>query len=84
MPPGSIARGAVVAERLGCLECHSGMLNGWGPGRSPSYIVRQLLAFKTGARNDAAAQPMREVTAQLSEPEMIDAAAYLASLPVPP
>lgn len=80
VPPGSIARGAAVAERLGCLECHSSMLGGWGPGRSPSYIVRQLLAFKTGVRNDAAAQPMREVTAQLSEAEMVDVAAWFGSL----
>jgi cytochrome c553 len=84
VPTGSIARGAAVAERLGCLECHSSMLGGWGPGRSPSYIVRQLLAFKTGVRNDASAQPMQEVTAQLSEAEMIDVAAWFANLPVSP
>jgi cytochrome c553 len=56
------------------------MMNRWGPGRSPSYIVRQLLAFKTGVRNDPAAQPMREVTAQLSEAEMVDVAAWFGSL----
>lgn len=84
VPPGSIARGVAVAERLGCIECHSGMLGGWGPGRSPSYIVRQLLAFKTGVRSDAAAQPMREVTAEMSEAGMIDVAAWFASLPASP
>lgn len=84
VPPGSIARGEAVAERLGCLECHAGLMNRWGPGRSPSYIFRQLLVFKAGLRATPEAQPMREVSAQLSEPEMIDAAAYLASLPVTP
>jgi cytochrome c553 len=81
VPPGSIARGAAVGERAGCLECHSSMLNRWGPGRSPSYILRQLLAFRTGARHDAGAAPMREVVAGLSEAEMTDAAAWLAALP---
>jgi len=80
VPPGSIARGEAVADRLGCVECHSALMNRWGPGRSPSYIVRQLLAFKTGVRSDAGAQPMREVTAQLSEAEMVDVAAWFASL----
>jgi cytochrome c553 len=82
VPPGSIARGAAIGQRLGCRDCHAEMLGGWGPGRSPSYILRQLLAFRTGARADANATPMREVAAQLSEAELVDAAAWLASLPV--
>ena len=79
VPPGSIARGGTVAERIGCLECHSGMLGGWGPGRSPSYILRQLHGFGAGVRADDAAAPMREVVAQMTPRDMIDVAAWYAA-----
>jgi cytochrome c553 len=79
VPPGSIARGAAVAERIGCLECHSGMLGGWGPGRSPSYILRQLHGFGTGVRIGEAAAPMREVVGQMTPRDMIDVAAWYAA-----
>jgi cytochrome c553 len=52
-------------------------------GRYPTYIVRQLLAFKTGARYTAASQPMQAVVARLSVEDMIAVAAYAASLPAP-
>jgi cytochrome c553 len=83
VPPGSIARGAAVAERVGCVECHSSMMGNWGPGRSPSYILRQLLAFKTGARADGAAAPMLAVVADLPTADMVDVAAWYAAQPVP-
>lgn len=79
VPPGSVARGGAVAERIGCLECHSGMLGGWGPGRSPSYILRQLHAFRAGGRTDEGAAPMREVVSQLSDADMVDVAAWYAA-----
>lgn len=82
VPPGSLARGAAVAEQHACLECHSSALNGWGPGRSPSYILRQLLAFKSGARADAGAEPMQAVVAALGDADMVDVAAWLAAQPV--
>ena len=80
VPPGSLARGSVITARAGCAGCHAGMMQQWGAGRSPSYIFRQLLAFKTGARHDAGAAPMAAVAAQLTPPDMIAAAAYWASL----
>ena len=49
-------------------------------GRYPTYIVRQLVAFKTGARSTPASQPMQSVVARLSVEEMIAVAAYAASL----
>lgn len=79
VPPGSVARGAAVAKRAGCVACHSAILGGWGPGRSPSYIVRQLHGFAAGARGGAAAAPMQAVVAQLSDGEMVDVAAWYAA-----
>jgi cytochrome c553 len=49
-------------------------------GRSPSYLLRQLLAFQTGARSGPGAQPMQPVVAHLDIGNMIDVAAFAASL----
>jgi cytochrome c553 len=90
VPTGSLARGRTIATfgaRPGaksCASCHGPQLRGVGPvppiaGRSPSYILRQLFAFKAGTRSSAAGAPMREVTAMLDLDDMIAAAAYAAS-----
>jgi len=88
VPVGSIGRGRSVATRttLGCVSCHGAALKGVGvtpslAGRSPSYLLRQLVAFKVGARQGAAGAPMIPVAAGLQLRDMIDAAAYAASLP---
>jgi cytochrome c553 len=92
VPPGSIARGRVMASTgvngltLACVACHGAQLRGAGfipaiAGRSPSYLLRQLLAFQIGARASAAGQPMQAVVARLKIADMIDAVAYAASLP---
>ena len=49
-------------------------------GRSPTYILRQLYDFSSGARSGAGAMLMKPVATQMSLREMIDIAAYLASL----
>jgi len=90
-PSGSLARGGAIA-RAGsgvtapCASCHGAALQGVGlvpplAGRSPTYLLRQLLAFKTGARAGATGEPMRVVVAALGIGQMIDVAAYAASLP---
>jgi cytochrome c553 len=86
-PPGSIGRGNLIAHSPAtpCAVCHGGDLRGIGlippiAGRSPTYILRQLLAFKTGARAGTAGQPMRSVVTNLDIGNMIDVAAYAASL----
>jgi cytochrome c553 len=100
VPPGSIARGRALARTGGhgktvaCVTCHGdnlqgNRLEGMGPipplaGRSPSYLLRQLLAFKTGARTGPIAQTMQSVVAGLEIGNMIDAVAFAASLPPPP
>jgi cytochrome c553 len=48
-------------------------------GRSPSYLLRQLVAFHTGARATAATAPMNEVAARLTLEDMVAAAAYAGS-----
>lgn len=79
VPPGSIARGRAIAAEIGCIECHSEQMGGWGPGRSPSYILRQLIAFKTRARHDGGAEPMQAVVDQLDQDQMVAVAAWMAA-----
>jgi cytochrome c553 len=91
VPPGSIARGHdIVASggdgvTLPCGSCHGTGLRGAGlvppiAGRSPTYILRQLLAFRTGARASASGAPMLPVVARLDVDDMIAIAAYVGSL----
>jgi len=92
VPPGSIGRGKRIAQAgsdspaNACTSCHGPQLRGVGPipsiaGRSPTYILRQLLAFQTGARSGVDGLPMRTVVKNLNINGMIDATAYAASLP---
>jgi cytochrome c553 len=76
---------ATNGKAVACVTCHGDHLQGVGPipplaGRSPSYLLRQLLAFKTGARTGPTALPMQPVVATLDLHKMIDAAAFAASL----
>ena len=91
VPRGSIERGRSIATTgtnglaTACVTCHGPRLAGMGlvppiAGRYPTSIVRQLVAFKTGARSTPASQLMRAVVARLSVEEMIAVAAYAASL----
>jgi cytochrome c553 len=53
-------------------------------GRSPSYIARQLVDFKHGARHGLWAPLMGPVVANLTADDIMVLAAYLASLPAAP
>jgi cytochrome c553 len=95
VPPGSQARGKLLATKGQgddktpktqiCSTCHLGNLKGTDKippiaGRSPTYLLRQLLAFRNGTRaNDASAQ-MTPVVEKLTLTEMIDLVAYVGSL----
>lgn len=65
-----------------CSACHGADGNSNNPiwpklaGQHASYIVKQLQAFKSGARQDPTMQPM---AAPLSEEDMADLAAYFSS-----
>ena len=91
VPLGSIPAGkhiAMAKEKVpsrACASCHGPSLLGAGPippiaGRSPSYILRQLLAFRNGARATATSAPMQSVASSLNLDEMIAVAAYAGSL----
>jgi len=89
-PRGSIAKGAALAssggnKTLPCNVCHGQDLNGLGPvpgiaGRSPSYIMRQLWDIQQGARKGVWSPLMKQVVAKLSQDDMLNLAAYAASL----
>ena len=91
VPVGSIARGRALTMKpmnelkQVCGSCHGPALRGAGAipplaGLSPGYVVRQLLAFKTGARATPAGAPMRIVANALSLDDMIAVSSYVATL----
>ena len=91
VPPGSIHKGEELAtsgghgKTLACGGCHGADLKGLGPvpglaGRSPSYLVRQMYDMQAGARNGLWTPLMTKVVSQLGADDMLDIAAYAASL----
>ncbi|HUK00657.1 MAG TPA: c-type cytochrome [Steroidobacteraceae bacterium] len=89
VPTGSIERGAELVSSGGgrtlqCTTCHGADLKGLADipsiaGRAPQYIYRQLADIKSGRRTDLGAAPMKVVVDQLTDDDLIDIAAYLAS-----
>jgi len=89
VPPGSIARGEKLVGTGGgrttpCGVCHGADLKGLGPvprlaGRSPSYIVRQLYDFRSGARAGLWSPLMQGVVRDLTPGDIVDIVAYTAS-----
>jgi len=90
VPKGSIAKGAALAssgigKTVTCAVCHGEGLKGLGDvpriaGLHPIYIVRQLSNFQTGTSAGNAAALMKRVVANLTEDDMLNLAAYAASL----
>jgi cytochrome c553 len=88
-PVGSVQRGAALAaggRTAACATCHGAGLRGMGDvpsiaGRSPSYVMRQLVDIKLGTRAGAGIAPMKPIADALSVDEMTALAAYLATLP---
>ena len=93
VPVGSVKKGEALVTTGGngkttaCAVCHGGVLQGIGPvpgiaGRGPSYLARQLYDMKAGVRNGEWTQLMKPVVAKLTNDDIVDVSAYLASLPV--
>lgn len=91
VPVGSIKRGEVLATTGGqgkttvCASCHGQDLKGVGDvpplaGRSPTYTVRQLYDFQSGARAGPLSALMKESVSRLTVEDMVSIAAYTASL----
>lgn len=92
VPVGSIARGRALVARsvapglLACTGCHGPQLRGEGDivppiaGRSPAYLIRQLLGYQHGTRASTAGAVMRPVAAAMTLDDMIAVAAYAATL----
>jgi cytochrome c553 len=91
VPPGSINRGKRLVttgdggKTQTCAACHGPNLKGMGDvppiaGRSPTYLLRQLIEFKRGARLTETAKQMDATVAKLELDDMIDVVAYLGTL----
>jgi len=86
--PGTLNKGKQAAARYQCTVCHGANLEGVGPvpplaGRSPSYTMRQLFDFKTGARRGPWGELMRPVVASLSVQDLMAVSAFAASIQPP-
>ncbi|MFI4959673.1 MAG: c-type cytochrome, partial [Lysobacterales bacterium] len=73
-----------IGAAQACESCHGADLRGVGnipplAGRSPTYIVRELILFQTGGRSNTGAAPMQREALHLSLRDMIAVAAYAAS-----
>jgi cytochrome c553 len=90
-PPGSLMRGKSLANTGDkgktqiCSTCHLTRLEGTDKippiaGRSPTYLLRQLIAFKNGARTNEAAKQMDAVVEKLELEDMVALAAWVGSL----
>ena len=91
VPPGALARGKQLVstgdkgKTQACATCHLAGLKGTDKippiaGRSPTYLLRQLIAFKNGTRGGEAAAQMDPVVDKLELDDMIALAAYVGSL----
>ena len=91
-PVGALAKGENLVTTGGggktiqCGICHGEDLHGLGtvPGiasRSPSYLVRQLYDIQQGKRRGNMAALMAPIVANLTSEDMVNIAAYTASLP---
>lgn len=91
VPFGTLTKGKLLVETgangrtKACAVCHGEGLHGLGPvpgiaGRSASYIARQLYDMQQGTRKGEWSELMRPVVIHLSEDEILQIAAYTASL----
>jgi len=90
VPPDSIAAGQELATTGGgrtiqCNLCHGPDLKGLADvpgiaGMPPIYVARQLWDIKHGARAGASAALMLAVVTNLTDDDVLNLAAYLASL----
>jgi cytochrome c553 len=95
VPPGAVNRGKRLVSSgksaadneqrtVACTQCHLANLKGTEQippiaGRSPTYLLRQMLAFRNGVRVNGNSAQMNAVVEKLTLAEMIDIVAYVSS-----
>jgi cytochrome c553 len=90
-PEGSLKTGEALVrtggngKTISCTICHGPDLHGMGDipgiaGRSPSEMARQLMDFRSGARNGPGAALMKLPVSKLTDADIVAITAYLASL----
>ncbi|MCC7007963.1 MAG: c-type cytochrome [Acidobacteria bacterium] len=91
VPTGAVKKGEALVKTGGngktvaCGICHGANMKGVGvvpsiAGRSPSYMGRQLYDFKSGSRHGTNSALMQPVVANLTDEDIVDMLAYLATL----
>ena len=90
VPIGAVKKGELLVTKGGgktiaCGTCHGAELKGLGPvpslaGRSPSYLIRQMFDMQQGLRKGTWTELMKPVVANLTTDDMMNIAAYTASL----
>jgi len=91
VPQGSLKKGEALVKNGGngrteaCGVCHGNDLMGLGPvpgiaGRSPSYLARQMFDMQAGARHGEWTDLMKPVVTKLTEEDLVNISAYVASL----
>ena len=90
VPIGAVKKGEALATKGGsktiaCASCHGVGLKGLGPvpslaGRSPSYLMRQMFDMQQGFRKGSWTDLMKPVLTNLTTEDMMNIAAYTASL----
>ncbi|MDA1184777.1 MAG: c-type cytochrome [Acidobacteria bacterium] len=90
VPRGSVAAGEELATTGGgrtiqCSVCHGPELKGVAQipsiaGRSPIYLARQMFDIKHGVRDGANVALMKGAVANLTDEDILNLSAYLASL----
>jgi cytochrome c553 len=89
VPQGSLAKGRTVAfgnrgKMKTCASCHGDDYRGHEDapriaGRSAYYLIRQLADMKAGVRKGDALGKMKEIINKLSDADILNVAAYMAS-----
>jgi cytochrome c553 len=90
VPEGSIKKGEMLATTGGngktiqCSVCHGADFRGIGDvprlsGRGAYYLIRQLNDIKNGARKGTAVALMKPVVEKLTDEDMVNLVAYMAS-----
>jgi len=89
VPMGSLAKGRTVAlgnkgKMRSCASCHGDDYRGHEDaprlaGRGAYYLIRQLADMKSGVRKGAALGKMKEIINKLSDADILNVAAFMAS-----